>query len=257
MIKFTQDKNDILWAASLQPILCSRIYTLFKAYKNDFPFFKCYTILDEAGNIIGVLGIQGGSAYLVASESADLYETELFLTATPFMSIEVNYPIKAFVKELLKKEGVGTFVMRNTSPSLHISTSDTMIEKGVPKEVYSLICKSFPDFEENNPYPSWLYDTHRKVACGAANIYTLKAEGFSAATGGYYSSTPEIALIASIATHPVYRGRGYASQMLAFLGEKLHSEGKTPHLIAAEESLIGYYEKQGYELCSPTVIFEV
>lgn len=51
-----------------------------------------------------------------------------------------------------------------------------------------------------------------------------------------------------INTRPVYRGRGYASALIEQLIDQAREQGRSGVILTCKKELIGFYEKQGFEL---------
>ncbi len=246
MIRLADNTKDTLWAAEKSPIIGSRIHTLFSVYGNDFDFLKTWLCYDKSNNISGIMSYQGRTANLVMDDNMDMEELGAFLLNSSFDSLEVNLPQGNIIDKKLGGSGIPIKSMvLTTTPNPQLPKGIT-ISVGTPKEVYKLICDSFEGFEENNLYPNWLYDTHRRVLSGNAAIYLLCKDGFPVATAGYYFSSPKYATISSVATDEKHRGRGYGRILVEYISKELINKGKTPYIIAASDGLMDYYGKMGF-----------
>jgi predicted GNAT family acetyltransferase len=59
----------------------------------------------------------------------------------------------------------------------------------------------------------------------------------------------EFTEVSAVVTHPLYTGRGYAKQLVAYTVNKIFDQNKTPYLHVAEKNngAIRLYEKLGFK----------
>ncbi|HRN73165.1 MAG TPA: GNAT family N-acetyltransferase [Ginsengibacter sp.] len=88
----------------------------------------------------------------------------------------------------------------------------------------------------------------RKKTALLGNYYGIYADGILVSAAGERMKMNEFTEISAIVTHPNYAGRGFASQLTAFVGNKIFAEDKTPYLHVAETNLKAkrLYEKLGF-----------
>ncbi|MBW7839772.1 MAG: GNAT family N-acetyltransferase [Chitinophagaceae bacterium] len=88
----------------------------------------------------------------------------------------------------------------------------------------------------------------RKKTALLGDYYGIYADGILVSAAGERMKMNEFTEISAIVTHPSYTGRGFASQLTAFVGNKIFAEDKTPFLHVAETNLkaIRLYEKLGF-----------
>lgn len=110
----------------------------------------------------------------------------------------------------------------------------------------------------DKPLHQALYDLVNLVQPGYFRIktpllgdyYGIFKEGKLVAVTGERMRMDDFTEISAVVTHPDYTGRGLAKQLVAYVSNKVFTEGKTPFLHVAESNVgaIGLYLKLGFVL---------
>ena len=87
-------------------------------------------------------------------------------------------------------------------------------------------------------------DACMRTARGLADIVAVQAHGTLLAAAGVYSLTEKEAYIAAVATHPAYRGNGYASALVGLLSQKYASRRV---ILECEIALCAFYARLGFQ----------
>ena len=82
------------------------------------------------------------------------------------------------------------------------------------------------------------------------SYYGIYMDGNLIAAAGERMKMNEFTELSAIVTHLEHTGKGYATQLIAYLTDKIFSEGKTPYLHVANTNLnaIKLYEKLGFTI---------
>ena len=85
------------------------------------------------------------------------------------------------------------------------------------------------------------------------NYFGIRAsDGRLAAMAGERLQSTGFAEISAVCTHPEFRGRGYARDLVTFLGARILAAGKTPFLhVKSENGAKAVYQKIGFRLRAP------
>ena len=246
MICLVQEGNlpAFLQATSLDAILGARLYTQYQVYGLEYPAMNFWLQQNENGEATAALSRFDGWLTVSAGERADLDELAEFarmlggfsrLEAAPALCecLRGDGKLDGGLMFCYKGEGFG-----GMHPGVHTQPA--------LRDVYQTICAANTWFSDTTNWAGWYTHTshllrHRLGFCSA-----VQKDGKVVSTGGVYTMGQCVAVIGGLATLPGYRGRGYAAQILHQLVDVALQQGKTPALFCAEESLVGYYSRNGF-----------
>lgn len=110
----------------------------------------------------------------------------------------------------------------------------------------------------NNEFDKPLYDLVNLVQPGyfkrktvlMGDYYGIFKDGKLVAVTGERMRMNDFTEVSAVVTHPLYTGRGYAKQLVAYTVNKIWDQNKTPYLHVAEinHGAIKLYEALGFEI---------
>ncbi len=112
------------------------------------------------------------------------------------------------------------------------------------EQVYLLLRETFGLPED--AFAPWYCEVSHKIRHGMGIVLGVQEKEQLAATAGIYYQNDAAALIASVATRPAFRGRGYAGALVFALAEQAKKRGVTPFVICHNPAAIRLYERVGF-----------
>lgn len=113
--------------------------------------------------------------------------------------------------------------------------------------VYHLLCAADEHFAGQSHYETWLADFSHRCRHQSAQCLILIENQEIVSTLSISFLWGKNALVGGVATHPQYRGRGYAGALLTHLHELARKRGLSLWLLAADETLAVFYRRFGWE----------
>ncbi len=224
-------------------IISLRILSYLMAYGTERDFVKFFIHCNDRG-IQGVISFFEDSVLIEATDKADFGEISSFLSMNSFSVLSCRKE----VADLLGYKNYGIkqgYVYAGTNEE---KSAENLKEENL-KEVYRLISETIPDSfkNTNEAYLSFVSDytfrERRKLArgkCICENDEVIACALTSA-------ETENKALLSGVASSKLYKGKGYGKKVVNSLVNELLSEGKTPYVIALNDSAKGFYEHIGFE----------
>ena len=213
----------------------ARISALAKTYGfgHNFVFFWVQYIENEP--VAAVSRIDGNMS-ICSTEKTDFEELNEFVKTVGFAALSCR-------EDVLKKLG---FTASKSSFIVKYRGQPTPADPCViwdydKKEVFSLLCEC--GFEMGD-YGSFLADYCSKLNKGAARLAVCAGEELNACASALFIGEKSV-LLGAVATRGSARGNGYASKLVKALADSF--EDKTVYLFCRNDSLLGFYEKIGFE----------
>lgn len=245
MIKLMSDDSEALKAFEFDPVLGSRIYTLYRCYKNDYSFLKLWTAYDNNNNITACISIMSGVVTVAANEKCDFEElAEFFGSDETIDSFEISELYSEKLNKFLSLPEKELPVMLYNSETKYEGSKND-IYTDVLHFAYEILRESDSTLEKTD-FISWFYDTHKRRKEKLCEVFAVKTGEEWSCTAGYYIASPAGFVIGGVATKPQYRNKGLASDLTAYIADFLNKHGKKVYLVAAEEKLIKFYERIGF-----------
>lgn len=224
-------------------IISLRILSYITAYGFDKNFFKLWYSADENG-ISAVISLFENSILIKTAENADMNELSAFLTMLSFdtLSCEKSTADLLGFSDYSVKQGYIFLGEHSEHTAKSINENDL-------KGVYKLISERIPDSFGNSKeeYLSFLSDytfrARRNLARGKC-VYAGDALASCAVTS---AETDNKALISGVASNAELQGGGYGKRAVLSLVNELKCIGKTPYVIALNDSAKSFYEHLGFE----------
>lgn len=112
------------------------------------------------------------------------------------------------------------------------------------KEIYLLLKKCGFEMGE---YGDFLADLCSRIRAGSAETAARYCDGRLSATASALFIGEKCALLGAVATEQDFRGRGFASALVSSLAADQAAAGREVFLHCRNDSLLGFYEKIGFE----------
>lgn len=194
---------------------------------------------DEYGSLLGLL--DGAAVFFTQGHNAEEWcgfftmNTDIRVIRTDGQTAERCAPHTPFALQT----GV---VM---SPSRYIEQPDTKEEPPSLQAYYTLLSDVFG--QAVPPFDVWYVDVSHRLRHGFSRLCGVTDGNIACAGAMTTAETANAAVIGAVATHPDYRGKGYASRIVLSLASQLQQEGKTVFLSPKNEYAKELYHKIGFE----------
>ena len=121
--------------------------------------------------------------------------------------------------------------------NLEITEEIVFLDEGHYEELYQLVWLCLPGyFNIKTPLMGDYFGIFKNGKLVAVTGERMKLDNYTE--------------ISAVVTHPEYTGKGYSSQLVAYVTNKVFDEGKIPflHVSVNNDRAIGVYEKLGYKI---------
>lgn len=214
-----------------------KILSYFRAYGCKYDFCRFYTITDN--DELGYM-VHFNSIVIICSHTELPYEelrhfiymNKPFRTEAPGKILDRIAPVEGY-RVLRRTE----FAFTDHEPDdFDISRLDD-----TPKldDVYNILNAGFPTLTQ---YQMWITEHSHKIRRNLSRIYMYN----ECTTATVIYDVDDYVLIGQVATMPEARGKGYARELLYWIGHHLSQQGKTVRLFALDyrES---FYKEIGFK----------
>ena len=224
-------------------IISLRILSYFIAYGTERDFVKFFIHYDESG-IQGVISFFEDSVLVEASDRADFSEISSFLSMNSFSVLSC----RNVIADLLGFDCFETkqgYIYRGNDDEF---SADNLHEESL-KAVYNLISESIPGSFENTKeaYLSFLSDYLFRERRNLARGKCIREDDGIIACAITSAETDSKALLSGVAASNNCKGKGYGRKVVISLVNDLLRNGKTPYVIALNDSAKGFYEHIGFK----------
>ncbi len=217
------------------------ILSRFCCYGNDYDFCKCY--VDEAdGNVQTALSVLDGTAVVLTGKTTDFEELALCL---PVFGVRVllcsaNAAAKLPFPELQQKTA---FRLQTPLPAADACGAAPM--RGVYDLISAAIPGSFSDTKD--AYLRFLSDFTFRQTRGKARLKAILENETLCACALTAAESDSTAVLSGVACRADCRGRGFGKAVVSALAHDLQNEQKDVHVIALNDSAVGFYRALGFE----------
>lgn len=223
-------------------IIPLRIRSYIKAYGFDMEFVK-FWISETDNKINGVISLFEDSLIFHIASSADVSEITTFISMLDCstLSCEKDTAIMCGFRLFTEKQG---YVFDGNADTYLAEN----IDEDAIKSAYMLICKSIPDSftDSKEAFLSFLSDYTYRKRRSLARGKCLKENGNLVSCAFTSAETDSEALLSGVATDLSMRKGGYGKRTVLSLVNELLSLGKTPYVIALNDSAQSFYEHIGF-----------
>lgn len=224
-----------------------KIFAYLRAYGTEYDFCKFYSM--QYGGKHGYMFIINSTLVIAAGCEADADEIAHFIE----MYLPYRVEVQECLLEKLKVRLSGYKYLKRTKfgftehmpENFDVSQVD---ENPKLDDVYKILKESFPHFSD---YGLWLTDTSHRIRRGTSKVYMYR----ECTTATVIYDEADNVLIGQVATMETARGKGYARELLYWLGHKMRMQGKTVSLFALDyrES---FYREIGFSEISIESVLE-
>ncbi len=113
-------------------------------------------------------------------------------------------------------------------------------------ELYDLLCEADSQFKDISVFDAWMCSISHRVRHGFSKVYGIFENDLLVSTAGVYTESDSSGVIESVATHPDFRNRGYASALVMQCVQLLQESGKTPFIVTSSLHAHEIYHKLGF-----------
>ncbi len=249
MIQLVTAENEaqFLALANQPSVTACKIHTLYQCYRDD-PTMAQFWIFSRGERPMGILSLCSKvltiwAPYLLAPEFAEFLNfigwelvecdsTGIFSVANLLGAPVENCSVQRF--DRLPQESL----QRREIPAIQDELSI--------RELYELLCQTDEKFKDVSVLDAWMCSISHRVRHGFSKVYGILEGEALVSTAGIYTESASCGVIESVATHPQYRGRGYASALVLQCVQTLASAGKSALLVTSQLRTHEMYHRLGF-----------
>lgn len=123
-------------------------------------------------------------------------------------------------------------------------------------ELYDLLCEADSHFKDVSVFDAWMCSISYRVRHGYSKVYGIFDNEKLIATAGVYTESASCGVIESVATHPDYRMRGYASALTLQAVQLLMSNKKHALIVTSNLRTHEMYHKLGFRDCGTLFVMK-
>lgn len=241
MIRFVSPELEarLLDYCNTNDVFFAKIYSQYQTYGAQSGMIH-FWMLFSGDTPTGAVSGCGDYFTLAAKTVPDADELAAFLRASGCRTIEAK-------RALL--EGLGTA----TRSGLILRADQPPGQAGGVKRaeklsaVWELLCEADPEFAKGTCYDAWLTEFSHKIRHGLAECYTLEVENRIVSTSSILFHNHQTAIIAAVATHPAFRGRGFGRRVVNQAAASAFVQGLSPQMLIKAPGLAAFYAACGFQ----------
>ena len=213
----------------------ARITALAHTYGTQQSFAMFWVQRAEDKPVAAISRVDGNMT-LCCTENTDYEELSAFVGAVGYSSLIAD----SLTLDQLGSEPVGSSYIVEYKGNVFSEENGVLWDYG-KKDVYNLLCDC--GFEMGD-YGAFLADYCSRLNKGTARLAAYEENGLLACASALFIGRKSV-LLGAVATKESARGRGLASKLVTALAEK--EKDKKVFLFCRNDSLLGFYEKIGFE----------
>lgn len=213
------------------PFAC-RIFSQLLAYGTGERFLEHWVQLEDNKPRAVISRMDGNITIFCENVNDELLE---FIEAVGYNTVFAD-------KELFPQYWSGEVLMKFVrKPETEIS--DNIDFTPTIREIYSVLERCRGEGFEIPDFDSFYPDMSHRVRHNLSRILAYRLDGQAIACCMTSAETNNCAIISGVACLPEYRGKGYASRLIAKIAESL---GKRDIFVFCREELVGFYSRLGF-----------
>ena len=213
------------------PFAC-RIFSQLLAYGTGERFLEHWVQLEDNEPRAVISRIDGNITIFCESADDELLE---FIEAVGYNTVFAD-------KELFPQYWSGEVLMKFVrKPETEIS--DNIDFNPTIREIYSVLERCQGEGFEVPNFDNFYPDMSHRVRHNLSRILAYRLDGQAIACCMTSAETGNCAIISGVACLSEYRGKGYASKLVAKIAEAL---GKRDIFVFCREELVGFYSRLGF-----------
>lgn len=213
------------------PFAC-RIFSQLLAYGTGERFLEHWVQLEDNEPRAVISRMDGNITIFCESADDELLE---FIEAVGYNTVLAD-------KELFPQYWSGEILMKFVGkPETEIF--DNIDFTPTIREIYFILEKCQGEGFEVPDFDSFYPDMSHRIRHNLSRVLAYRLDGQAIACCITSAETNNCAIISGVACLPEYRGKGYASRLIAKIAESL---GKRDIFVFCREELIGFYSRLGF-----------
>lgn len=249
MIQLVSESNmdDFLALCSDISVTACKIHTLYQCYKDDSNMAQFWVIYSSSRP----LGIIALSANVLTVHAKLLLTKEFseFLNYTAWDSIECDctgiFSVANHIGATVSSLSVQRF-MRPPMECIEPRDIPEIEEEIRISELYDLLCEADSQFKDVSVFDSWMCSISHRVRHGFSKVFGIFEDETLVSTSGIYTESKSCGVIESVATHPDYRMKGYASALTLKAVQTLMLAQKQALIVTSSLKTHEMYHKLGF-----------
>lgn len=217
----------------------TKIKANFLSYKTDYPFLLTWNQLNEKGVVTALIQKLENAVFIVAKASADLPEIKDFIDVIGCSSVSATPEILSGLSYKFNEYQVLAFGGKSKGEPLPYPDI---------KKVYSLLFGEKNESIRPTDFEGFYVDLSHKIRRENAAALTLENAVCVAS-----HITNDSAVISGVAVQNAARSRGLGNEILT---KMLNALGNKTVYVAAEESVLPFYIKNGFKKSHKIAIYE-
>lgn len=213
------------------PFAC-RIFSQLLAYGTGERFLEHWVQLEDNKPRAVISRMDGNITIFCENVNDELLE---FIEAVGYNTVFAD---KEFFPQYWSGEVLMKFVRK---PETEIS--DNIDFNPTIREIYSVLERCRGEGFEIPDFDSFYPDMSHRVRHNLSRILAYRLDGQAIACCMTSAETNNCAIISGVACLPEYRGKGYASKLVAKIAESL---GNRDIFVFCREELVGFYSRLGF-----------
>lgn len=246
MIVSSNEANDFISSVSKisdnDPFAC-RIISLYNSYSPQLAFVDYWMIADEnSGVCIGAIARSGTDFILFLTDDCDLEEVSSFMRVAGASSAICSgkYRLDMYGSKSVS----GSVLERNTLFDI-IDDTVNIVEPEI-KEAYELIVKCADENFKPPLFEDFYVDVNHKLRHNTMRLYGIKERDTLVAVAMTVAESDNGAVLGAVSCDPEYRKRGYGSNIVKYISNRLIDENKTVFLHRAKNANVSFYNNLGF-----------
>lgn len=234
MILLVDESNRSIaekYLAKPNPFAC-RILSQLLAYGTGERFLEHWVQLEDNKPRAVISRMDGNITIFCENVNDELLE---FIEAVGYNTVFAD-------KELFPQYWSGEVLMKFVGKS-ETEISDNIDFNPTIREIYSVLERCRGEGFEIPDFDSFYPDMSHRVRHNLSRVLAYRLEGQAIACCMTSAETDNCAIISGVACLPEYRGKGYASKLVAKIAETL---GDRDIFVFCREELVGFYSRLGF-----------
>lgn len=234
MILLVDESNRVIAEKYLDkpnPFAC-RIFSQLLAYGTGERFLEHWVQLEDNKPRAVISRMDGNITIFCESANDELLE---FIEAVGYNTVLAD-------KKLFPQYWSGEVLMKLVGKS-KTEASDNIEFNPTIREIYSVLERCRGEGFEVPDFDSFYPDMSHRVRHNLSRVLAYRLDGQAIACCMTSAETDNCAIISGAACLPEYRGRGYASELVAKIVEAL---GNKDVFVFCREELVGFYNRLGF-----------
>lgn len=225
------------------PFAC-RIISLYNSYSPELAFVDYWMIAEEkSGKCVGAIARSGTDFIVFLTDACDIEEISSFMRVAGASSVICD---GKYELDIYGSKSVTGSVLQREKEFETLENELNIIEPEI-KEAYELIVKCADENFKPPLFEDFYVDVNHKLRHKTMRMYGIKEDGTLVAVAMTVAESENGAVLGAVSCDPEYRKRGYGSNIVKYISNRLINENKTVYLHRAENANVYFYNNLGFE----------